>query len=45
MGTIIVKFSFRDSGLFFRKDALDYLDYSEVEYIKDADTGEILYSV
>jgi len=43
MNTVLVKFSFRDSELFFRKEAMDYLDYSEVEYIKDADSGEILY--
>ena len=45
METIIVKFKFRDSGMFFRMDALDYLDYSEVEYIEVADTGEIIWSV
>ena len=43
MGAILVKFSWRDTEMFFAKRTFDYLDFSEVEYVKDADTGEILY--
>jgi hypothetical protein len=43
MGTILVKFQWRETEMFFSKRSLDYLDYSEIEYVVDADTGEILY--